>query len=84
MSLREWIIEWIVENVGVDREEVLIHTEENYFELGWMDSYTYVGFISELEEHFHIQIAREDISNPISMSVEGMTQILNKEGKLDA
>ena len=78
-----WIIEWFEKNTIANKEELLSFVENNYFEKGWMDSFKFVSFIMDIENHFNINFSNDEFQNRDFSSIKGLAKIIRKHIKKD-
>ncbi|MGE5473223.1 MAG: AAC(3) family N-acetyltransferase [Ignavibacteriales bacterium] len=80
IDIRTWIIEWFKEQTGETDNEIRSRTNENYFENCWMDSFTFISFITKVEEKFNISFDNDEFQDRSFATIEGL--IKNIESKL--
>lgn len=81
MDIRIWLINWFTKHTDFDGDEIEKSSKENYFECGWVDSFKFISFISEIEEHFGIYFSNDEFQNREFSTIEGLTVIIRE--KLD-
>lgn len=81
MNIKEWIIDWFTKNSDVEKDEIEKNLDENYMLKGWIDSLTFVNFITDLETHFNITFLNDEFQNRSFATINGLTKIL--EDKLN-
>lgn len=82
MEIKEWIKKWMLDNVGMEEQELLEHTKDDYFELGWLDSYTFVGFITDLEKKINKKFSSEELTGKEFRTIDGLIEIIGKEERI--
>jgi len=59
---RNWLIQWFVDNANGDEKTLRENMAENYFDKGFIDSFTFISLIAEIEENFQIEFDNEHMS----------------------
>ena len=78
MEVDKWLIDWFEKNTVADKEELFHSKECNYFEKGWMDSFKFVSFIMDIENHFNVRFSNDEFQNRDFSSIEGLSEIIRK------
>lgn len=76
-----WLINWFVENSDFSKEVIENNLDSNYFEQGWIDSFSFINFISDMEEKFDISFSNDEFQNREFATVNGLAKII--EGKVN-
>jgi acyl carrier protein len=79
IDTRTWLVDWFVRNVGLSAQDVTAKANENYFDLGWIDSLKFVNFILEIEQEFGVHFSNEDFQDRDFGTLEGLLQYINKK-----
>ncbi|HIQ89862.1 TPA: acyl carrier protein [Candidatus Galligastranaerophilus faecipullorum] len=74
--IKDWIINWLEKNSNVTKEIIKKNLNENYFNQGWVDSFTFINFISDLEEHFQITFTNSEFQDKNFSTINGLTEII--------
>jgi acyl carrier protein len=77
MEIESWIINWLEDNAGIEKDEILKKNEENYLELGWIDSLKFISFITDIEETFKIRFSNDVFQDRDFSTVKGLSKIIN-------
>ena len=77
MEIESWIINWLEDNAGIEKDESLKKNEENYLELGWIDSLKFISFITDIEETFKIRFSNDVFQDRDFSTVKGLSKIIN-------
>lgn len=80
-DIQRWLINWFVENSDFSKEDVESNLDSNYFEQGWIDSFSFINFISDMEEKFEISFSNDEFQNREFATVNGLAKII--EGKIN-
>lgn len=81
METKKWIIDWMADNSGVDREEISQNSEANFFEKGYMDSFTFIMLISEIEEMFGVTFDNEQFEDRAFSTIDGLAECIERKRK---
>lgn len=81
-EIKNWIIDWFEKNSTATKTDIENNPEENYFNTGWIDSFAFINFISDIEEKFKISFSNDEFQNRDFATINGLTKII--KGKLDA
>lgn len=76
MNPKQWLLDWFEKHTGVKREEIEERSGENYFRLGYIDSFEFISLISELEDIFHITFDNEQFEDKDFSTIDGMSKIV--------
>lgn len=77
MDVKEWIIDWFIENAGIQKDEILKNLEENYLEVGWIDSLKFISFITDIEDKFKIHFSNDVFQDRDFSTVKGLSKIID-------
>lgn len=80
-EIREWIINWFEKNSTATRNDIESKQEENYFNTGWIDSFAFINFISDIEENFKISFSNDEFQDRDFATINGLVKII--KGKLN-
>lgn len=75
--IREWIIEWFINNSAVQKEDINLYMDKNYLEVELIDSFGFLALIGACEEKFAISFTEEDFSNDSIFTIEGLIKIIS-------
>lgn len=79
MSIKRWIIDWIVKNSSISKDILETKLSDNYLEEGWIDSLQFVSFVTEIEDKFNIKFLNEEFQNPEFSTIIGLSKIIEKK-----
>ena len=84
MDIEKWIIDWFEQNTGIEKDEIIKNLEENYLELGWIDSLKFISFITDIEEKFKIRFSNDSFQDRNFSTVKGLSKIVREyvDGKI--
>ncbi len=77
MLLKDWLIDWFENNTDLNKEEIIENSAKNYFEEGWIDSFKFITFISDVEESFNIRFSNEEFQNRAFATIDGLNSIIS-------
>ena len=75
---RNWLIQWFVDNANGDEKTLRENMAENYFDKGFIDSFTFISLIAEIEENFQIEFDNEQFADRSFATVAGLAQMIEK------
>lgn len=76
MSTLKWIVNWFELNSDLSREEIEKNLQENYLTRGWIDSFKFITFITEIEDKFKITFSTDEFENRAFATVDGLNKII--------
>ena len=76
-STREWILDWLAANSGVARPTIEHASALSYFEQGLIDSFTFIRFITELEEAHGVRFRNDDFQDRAFSTVDGLATMID-------
>lgn len=84
MDIEKWIIDWFEQNTGIEKDEIIKNLEENYLELGWIDSLKFISFVTDIEEKFKIRFSNDSFQDRNFSTVKGLSKIVREyiDGKI--
>ena len=78
--MKEELINWFC-NKGLNKEDFIEKTKENYLELGFVDSLGFLELISFCEDTFSISFDDEDFENDAIFTIDGLLEVITKKAK---
>lgn len=76
MNIKEWLINWFEKNSDLTKEEIENNVSDDYLAKGWMDSFKFVSFVTEIEEEFKITFSTDEFQNRAFATLEGLSKII--------
>lgn len=76
MNVKEWLTNWFEKNSDLTKEEIEKNVSEDYLAKGWIDSFKFVSFITEIEEEFKITFSTDEFQNRGFATLDGLTIII--------
>lgn len=77
-AISEWIVQWFLKNANADEMALRENMEENYFDKGFIDSFTFISLIAEAEETYAIEFDNDQFIDRKFATVTGLADIINK------
>jgi len=78
-NINVWIINWFVNNSNLDKKEIKEKSHTSYLENGWIDSFKFINFISDIEEHFGITFSNDEFQNRSFSTIDGLMKIIQSK-----
>ena len=79
MDTKDWLIAWFQKNGSTGKEDAREHTADNYFGKGWIDSFAFIAFISDMEDHFKVQFDNAEFQDREFSTIDGLATIIEKK-----
>ena len=79
ISVKSWIIDWFLENSNVEKDEIIAKPSENYLINGWIDSFKFINFISDIEENFDIIFSNDEFQDRNFGTIDGLISAIKKK-----
>jgi acyl carrier protein len=73
------IIRWFQKNSNIEERQLYKNLSSNYFELGWIDSFKFIEFISYLEREYEITFSNDEFQNRSFATIAGLSAIIRKK-----
>ena len=77
-AIRTWLVDWFVENGTATREQLLENLDSNYFNNGFIDSFTFISLIGEIEEEYNIEFDNDQFLDRDFATLNGLADIIVK------
>jgi len=77
MDIEKWIIGWFEQNTSIQKDEIIKNLDENYLELGWIDSLKFISFITDIEEKFKIRFSNDSFQDRDFSTMKGLSKIVS-------
>ncbi len=75
-EVRDWVKKWFIENGNVESSLLEEKQEENYLDAGFIDSFTFIGLIADIEEHFGISFENDQFEDRKFATLNGLIEII--------
>ena len=76
MDYEVWVIEWFKKHTSVSEKEINENKDENYFDLGYIDSFEFIELISDIEE-LGIELENEQFEDRRFSTISCLAGILS-------
>lgn len=81
MNYSDWVVNWFQENAGVDSAELQQHMDDNYFELGYIDSFAFIMLMGAVEEELGIVFDNDSFQDRSFSTINGFVHALEMQKK---
>lgn len=72
----EWIVSWLADHAGILKDDVEKHLGENYFDLGYIDSFGFIELLDSIESEYGIQFDNEQFEDRKFATISGLAEII--------
>ncbi|ABX12043.1 hypothetical protein Nmar_0143 [Nitrosopumilus maritimus SCM1] len=72
----EWLLEWFENNSDLKSNEILSSLNEDFLIKGWIDSFTFINLITEIEEKYKISFNTDELQNEKFATLDGLANII--------
>lgn len=79
-NIEENLINWFSLKTQLSQDEIQNQKDNNYFEMQWIDSFTFLEFIVFLEKTYNISFSNDEFQNKDFANITGLAQII--KGKI--
>jgi len=79
LDVKEWIINWFGENSDLKIEEIKNNVDDDYLAKGWIDSFKFISFITDLEKNFNIKFLNDEFQNKSFSTISGLCKIVEEK-----
>ena len=74
-----WIKEWFENEASITLDLDSDDLSANYFERGWIDSFSFINLITSAEEHFKITFSNDEFQNRKFAQISGLIEIISEK-----
>lgn len=75
-EIQNWLVEWFCKNTDATKETIETNIEKNYFEMQWIDSFSFINFITDLEDKYPISFSNDEFQNRDFATISGLAKII--------
>ena len=75
-NIKLWIINWFVENGTVTEEVLKDNLDSNYFNNGFLDSFTFISLIGDIEDEFELEFDNDQFLDRNFATINGLAEIV--------
>lgn len=79
MYVKTWLIEWFKTNTDISEENIGNDLNVNYFEKGWIDSFKFITFITDIEDNFNIRFSNDQFQDRTFSTIDGVIQLIKEK-----
>lgn len=77
----DWVLEWFEKNRDIASDEAKQHLDDNFFELGYIDSFGFIMLISAVQERFNITFDNDQFQDRSFATLKGFANALERMSK---
>lgn len=81
MNYLDWVVNWFADNTEVSEEEIRNHLDDNYFELGYIDSFAFIMLIAAIEEELNTSFDNDRFQDRSFATVNGLVNAIQMENE---
>ena len=70
--VRDWVLQWFQQHTGVEILELSRKGDENYFDNGYIDSFAFIGMISDIEARWDISFSNDQFLDQSFVTINGL------------
>lgn len=74
----EWVVCWFEKNTMIKKNEIVSNLQQNYFDNNLIDSFRFISFIMDIEQHFNINFSNDEFQNREFSTINGISEIIYK------
>lgn len=75
-EIQKWLVDWFSKNSSTNEEEVLLHLDDNYFELGYVDSFGFLSMIVDIQEKYDVELSNDDFIGQGFSTIKGLSELI--------
>jgi len=79
MDVKTWLIGWFKKNADISEEDIGHDFNINYFEKGWIDSFKFINFITDIEENFNIRFSNNQFQDRAFSTIDGVIRLIEEK-----
>ena len=79
MDVKTWLIEWFKTNTDLSEGDIGNNLNANYFEKGWIDSFKFINFITDVEENFDIRFSNDQFQDRTFSTIDGVIRLIEEK-----
>lgn len=76
-QVKEWLASWFADRAGISADEVKEHLDDNYFDLGYIDSFGFIELLDAVETEYGVQFDNEQFEDRSFATITGMAEIVS-------
>ena len=79
MNEIEWVKMWFKNNVGIEENVLVRNINNDYFSLGWIDSFQFISLVSDIETSFKFSFSNDEFQDRTFATITGLARIINNK-----
>lgn len=78
LNVKVWLMNWFEKNADIEAKELEKHTNDSYFEMGYIDSFEFINLIGDIEDELGVQFDNDQFEDRSFSTIEGMARIIEE------
>jgi acyl carrier protein len=78
-DIKSWVVNWFIKNSNIEEDKIYQSLSSNYLLDGWIDSFKFISFITDIEEHFNITFSNEEFQDRSFATIKGLSEIIGEK-----
>lgn len=75
-QIKMWLANWFADRAGVTIDKVKEHFDDNYFDLGYIDSFGFIELLDAVETEYGTMFDNEQFEDRSFSTISGMAEII--------
>lgn len=75
-EIKGWLVDWFTKNGTVTKDVLLENMSKNYFNEGFLDSFTFISLIADIEEQYDIEFDNDQFLDREFATLDGLAEII--------
>ncbi|AOH47352.1 hypothetical protein BCS37_02345 [Selenomonas sp. oral taxon 920] len=80
MNHLNWVIHWFAAH-GAAEAAIKEHLDENFFDLGYIDSFAFITLMSDIEDEFGVSFDNDRFQDRAFSTIRGLAKALAEEAE---
>lgn len=80
MNHLNWVINWFAAH-GAAEVEIKEHLDENFFDLGYIDSFAFISLMADIEDEFGVSFDNDRFQDRAFSTIHGLGKALAEEAQ---
>ncbi len=77
-NVTKWIVDWFVNECGIEESQINENLDRNYFEAGFIDSFKFISLVGDVEDRFGIEFSNDQFEDRSFSSINGLAKIIEE------
>lgn len=78
-DVKNWIIQWFNKKSDLNRKDIEMNSDTNYFLKGWIDSLKFILLITDIEDKFNIRFSNDEFQKREFATINGLSKIVKEK-----